>query len=103
MKTAIFCAKNNLALRGHRDDGSLADENSQHDALAGEQGIFRALLSFRRDAGDTILKEHLKTAGKNATNISKTIQNGIIEAVGCSIQQRNFRASQEGQVLLPTM
>ena len=82
VKTAIFCAKNNLAIRGHRDDDSLADDKSQHDALAGEQGIFRALLSFRVDSGDAILKEHLETAGKNATYISKTIQNGIVEAVG---------------------
>ena len=90
IETAIFCAQNSTAFRGHRDDGDLGKKETQHAAIAGEQGIFRALLSFRVKSGDTNLKEHLETAGKNATFISKTIQNDIIESLGCYIQNRIF-------------
>jgi hypothetical protein len=34
------------------------------------------------DAGDTILENHLKTAAKNATYISKTIQKELISICG---------------------
>jgi hypothetical protein len=47
-------------------------------------GNFKALLSFRVDAGDDILAHHLKTAASNATYISKTTQNEIINCVAIS-------------------
>ena len=49
------------------------------------QGNFRSLLAFRVDAGDAVLKEHLATAGKNATYISKTTQNELIQLCGDTI------------------
>ncbi|CAF4586495.1 unnamed protein product, partial [Didymodactylos carnosus] len=39
---------------------------------------FRALLRYRVDAGDEMLKEHLISAPQNATYISKTTQNELI-------------------------
>ena len=63
-KTVIFCERNNIALRGRRDD------DPTNEAL---QGNFQALLSFRFDSGDRVLQEHLETAARNATYISKTI------------------------------
>ena len=57
-KTIIFCGKNNIALRGAQ-----------------------ALLEFRIDSGDQTLQHHLETAPRNATYISKTIQNEIITTV----------------------
>ena len=62
LKTIIFCRKSNLALRGPQ-----------------------ALLEFRIDSGDQTLQHHLETAPRNATYISKTIQNEIITTVGAII------------------
>lgn len=39
------------------------------------------------DSGDQELKEHLETAPKNASYISKTTQNGIIDSCGNVIQE----------------
>lgn len=52
------------------------------------EGNFRALLRTRINAGDATLKEHFKTCGKNATYISWTIQNEIIEACDEIIKQK---------------
>lgn len=82
IKTVIFCARNNLALRGHRDDGLINHEFQREELLAGNQGIFRSLLGFRLDSGDVDLKYHLENAGETCTMISKTIQNEIIESIG---------------------
>ncbi len=45
-------------------------------------GNFQALLRFRIDAGDQVLKEHLETASLNATYPSKDIQNQMISVCG---------------------
>ncbi|XP_054706649.1 52 kDa repressor of the inhibitor of the protein kinase-like [Uloborus diversus] len=82
VKTVLFCAHNNLPLRGHRDDGNLNSREEQENALRGNQGVFKSLLAFRIHAGDEDLKTHLTTCRKNSTHISKTIQNDIIECIG---------------------
>ena len=73
-ETVIFCGRQGIALRGHRDDWkhvkNAPDENP---------GNFLALLQFRVLSGDTILVEHLQSAHRNALYTSKTIQNEIIE------------------------
>ena len=57
--TIIFCGKQAISLRGHRDDwpALLDSEVDTHNA-----GNFHALLQFCVDAGDKVLKEHLETA-----------------------------------------
>ena len=50
-------------------------------------GNFIELLNFRVDAGDLILKEHLLSAQKNSTYISKTTQNELIECCGNAIEE----------------
>ena len=55
---------------GHRDD-------STQD---GEQGNFKELMDYRMASGDIKLKEHLETASKNLTYLSKTTQNQLISA-----------------------
>lgn len=67
IKTIIFIGQNNISLRGHRYDGSLLSS-----AKGNSEGIFRSLLRFRIDAGDTILNDHLKNCPENASYISKT-------------------------------
>jgi hypothetical protein len=46
------------------------------------EGNFRQLLRFRVDAGDTVLENHLTYSNSNATYISKTTQNQLIEVCG---------------------
>ena len=72
-KTVLFCDRNNIALRGTRDD------DPSNESL---QGNFQALLNFRVDSGDTVLQEHLETSARNATCVSKTIQNEMINTIG---------------------
>jgi len=38
-------------------------------------GNFRALVDFWIDSGDTALKKHMETCARNATYVSKTVQN----------------------------
>ena len=58
--TVIFCGQQGIALRGRHDDRlDDASESINH-------GNFNALFQFRIDAGDEAVKEHLKTAGRNA-------------------------------------
>ena len=80
IKTVIFCGKQNIPLRGHRDDSihlQVADNNP---------GNFQKLLEFRIDAGDTALSDHFQTAHKRATYRSKTTQNELVDICGQFIQ-----------------
>ena len=64
----------------HRDDAKhMADKSIN-------SGNFQALLEFRVDSGDEVLRQHFETAPKNATYRSKTIQNEIIASCGKLIQ-----------------
>ncbi len=77
-KTIELCGRRNIALRGHRDDATSIEKDVSDSE---NHGNFRALLNFRIDAGDTVLAEHLRTAARNATYTSKTIQNEMIEVL----------------------
>ena len=60
-------------LRGHREQDAGPDKNP---------GNFRALLDFRVDAGDSVLKDHFKSMPRNAQYISPQIQNDLISCTG---------------------
>ena len=62
VKTVLFCASNNIPLRGHSAD----------------KGNFMKLLQFRMDAGDEALKKHFTQMAGNAKYTSPTIQNQIL-------------------------
>nr|CAI5841335.1 unnamed protein product [Callosobruchus analis] len=79
IKTIILCGSQNIPLRGHRDDGDL------QKGMSFAEGNFRALLKFRIDAGDDILADHISSCGKNASYISKTTQNELIQCCGALI------------------
>ncbi|KAF0733666.1 protein FAM200B-like [Aphis craccivora] len=85
IKTLIFLAKQNIPLRGHRDDGSIFDNQNE---LMGNEGNFRELIKFRIESGDLTLKCHLEDIEKRATYISKTTQNELISILGDSILQK---------------
>ncbi len=75
VKTIILCGRQNIALRGHRDNA--LDVERDVDSTT-NHGNFLALLNFRIDAGDTVLENHLSSAARNATYTSNTIQNQIV-------------------------
>lgn len=93
VNTILFCGRQNIALRGHRDDGSLLQDDGGQDetSIVRNEGNFRALLKFRIDAGDNALKEHLESAASSATYISKTTQNELIKAAGTVIKSKIVR------------
>ena len=80
--TVIFCGRQGLALRGHRDDGPVQLNDSSN------KGNFQALLKFRVDAGDKVLKDHLDTSSHNATYTSKETQNQMIVICGDIIRNK---------------
>jgi len=66
----IFCGRQNLTLRGHRDDEFLDD-----NAGSSNEGNFRELLMFGIIAGDKTLESHIKTTSCCSTFISNITQN----------------------------
>ena len=80
VETVILAGRQNIALRGHRDD-------SQH-YLSPNPGNFQALLNYRIQGGDTKLGDHFVNAPRNATYRSKTIQNKIVKICGQQIQRK---------------
>lgn len=53
IKTVIFCGRQGLALRGHRD-GYLLDNVEGEQMFTENEGNFRALLRLRVESGDDI-------------------------------------------------
>ena len=82
-KTVLFCGRNNIVLRGSRD------EDPSNESL---KGNFQALLYFQVESGDTVLQEHFETASRNATYVSKTIQNEMITTAGKYIKDQLLSA-----------
>ena len=68
----IYCGRQNVALRGHRDDSKNYDDD-------GNSGNFQELLKFGIRRRDKVLADHFRNAPKNATYRSKTVQNEIID------------------------
>jgi len=79
IESFIFLGRQNIALRGHRDDGSI---NDLSDNPLENEGNFRELLKFKILSGDIALENHLKNAEATATYISKTTQNTLISIIG---------------------
>lgn len=75
IESIIFLGRQNIAIRGHRDQGKL---NTTTSSSVINEGNFRELLKFRVSSGDTILEEHLKSCNSKATYISHTTQENII-------------------------
>ena len=76
----IFLGKQGLPYRGHRDDSTYGVKNNA--------GNFIECVYFRAQT-DGILANHLKAAPKNATYLSKTIQNDFIQIVGNTVRNKN--------------
>ena len=85
IKTIIFCGRQNISLRGHREGD-----------LSKNPGNFKVLLTFRIESGDQVLKHHFETASKVAKYTSKNIQNEIIFVIGKWIQRKILEELQGG-------
>ena len=83
-KTILLCGRQTFAPRGH--DDSIKTIKAQ---LTSNSGNFKALLQFRVNAGEKDLELHMKTAPKNATYWSATIQNEIID-VTCTLIRKHI-------------
>lgn len=68
--TLLLCGRQNIALRGHNNDA----------------GNCVALLKFRTET-DSILKQHLASAPRNAQYVSPKIQNELINLCGQQVKQ----------------
>lgn len=88
VKTILFCAKHSLPLSGHREQGNLSSDKVRQSCLNGEQVVFRGLLSFRVEYGDTDLWKHFEEPPKNCTMISPQIQNEVINAIGVVVEKK---------------
>ena len=73
-----FCGRQGLPLRGHRDDGKTVDETKN-------PGNFKALLKLT-SRSDEVLANHLKECTLNASCLSKTAENDLLECVNKYIQ-----------------
>lgn len=80
VKTIILMGRQNIALRGRRDDGKISE-----DVMAAE-GNFKAILKYRAEV-DSDLANHLQNCKANATYISKTTQNDLIQVCGDQIRE----------------
>ena len=70
----IFCGRQGIALRGHRDNDSTA-------ADCDGMGNFKALLDFQCQAGHSELHNHLASCAKHASYASNTVQNDLLKCV----------------------
>ena len=83
IETILLCGRQNIPLRGHRDSGLDIERSSTEN-----HGNFWALLQFRVDAGDLVLRDHLANTPRNAMYTSPDIQNQIVDILGDHIQEK---------------
>ena len=83
VKIIVFCGRQGIPLRGHRDDDAVIREHGILNA-----GNFKELLKFRAEAGDTILADHLKHGNRNAMYTSKTFQEELLRCINEYIQMK---------------
>ena len=89
-KAVVFCGKQNIPLRGHRDSGRLTLEGEPDT----NEGAFRALLRFKAE-DDAELRRHLDKSRANAQYTSPTIQNELIDVIKTKMQQSIVRTIME--------
>uniref|UniRef100_A0A1X7VHM7 HAT C-terminal dimerisation domain-containing protein n=1 Tax=Amphimedon queenslandica TaxID=400682 RepID=A0A1X7VHM7_AMPQE len=83
-KTIFLCGRQNISLRGHQDNFTDIERDT---ACLHNHGNFMALLNFRVDAGDVVLRDHLSKASRNATYTSSVIQNQLMDILSKQVRQ----------------
>ena len=79
VKCIIFCGKQNIPLRGHRDD---------YTSYSPNRGNFIGLSQLSAQ-NDPILSEHLEQGKRNMMSTFKTTQNEIMKIIGYYIRKEN--------------
>ena len=97
INTIVLAGHLGLALRGHRQEpGALVVSTLESDNR-GDEGNLRALLQFKALSGDTVLSEHLASCRLNASYISWSSQNEIINLLGEQLQSTLVKRVQEAK------
>ena len=78
--TVILLGRLGLAFRGQRDDSQFHLNLGEYSS--GGVGNFVEVLNYRVRGRDLVLENHLRTSSKNASYISKTSQNELINCCG---------------------
>ena len=81
--TVLMCARQNIALRGHRNKVGCVSVNGVEPEE--NDGNFRALLRYRIRGGNNQLASFVKNAIQNATYHSAKIQNDLISTAASLI------------------
>ncbi|CAF4935770.1 unnamed protein product [Rotaria sp. Silwood1] len=81
IKVVITCARQNIALRGHRSEDVMSIREHLDAVEAPSGSNFISLLKQRIDAGDHVLRSHLEQGNRNSTYTSSSTQNEIIELI----------------------
>lgn len=87
----LTCGRQNIPLRGHRDDGLLKDEEPPHN-----DGNFRSLTRLLLRHGSEPLISHIKGSSNNATYLSKTVKNEILDCA-CAVIRDRIRQTVNGR------
>lgn len=82
VEAVILCGRQNIPLRGHRDDSKYWEENRTNSGNL--QEILKYLVSCGKNE---VVEEHFNNAPKNATCGSKTTQNQLIDICGEIIKE----------------
>ena len=81
VKIIITCSRQNIPLRGHRDE-TIDDVRKIINVIDSHSGSnFITFLKQRIDAGDEVLREHIEHGPKNALYTSPLVQNEIINCI----------------------
>ncbi|KAF2887123.1 hypothetical protein ILUMI_19050 [Ignelater luminosus] len=82
--TLILCGRQCISLRGHRDSGPI---DSDIHPIENDRN-FKAILRSKLRSGDAILRLHLESMSKTATDLSAKTQNKIINECGDIITKK---------------
>jgi hypothetical protein len=83
VEAILFCGRQGIALRGHRDSGRVALEDPDHN-----DGNFRSLLRFRMRGGDSRLVELCVLTASNAQYCSSVVQNELLDVMMRMLQEQ---------------
>ena len=93
LKCIIFCGRQNIALRGHRNEAALEWDPTSGEEPDSNPGNFLSLVHFHAEAGDTALKHSFATGtdGSGTRKITYTtlrIQNELLDVIAEHMQRR---------------
>ncbi len=86
VEAIMFLGRQNIPLRGHRDDSKFYDDDTNNPGNL--QELLKLLVHCM---GSSFLQQHIDSAPQNATYRSKTTQNEIIQICGEKILSRLCR------------